>query len=382
KCNALLESPTGTGKTLSLLCATLAWRRSLCEFSVGRKERLNAKGSQNTDENFSQSLNSEFPVIIYTSRTHSQIKQVIQELRRSNYRPRMAVLGSREQLCIHEQVSLLRGKAQTSACQALCKKRSKRFCEHFSRLADFVKSNPCIGDDPIDIEDLLNLGRNSGPCPYYLSRELHKDADIIFSPYNYLIDRDYRKTLKDVWRNSILIFDEAHNLESLCADAASFDLPSILLNSCIAEAKKCVNLSVSRRQKSGDESSNPDNFAILGALLSKLEKRISEVRIESKELGLTKPGPYIYELFSELNITQDTAKMLIDIIEEGCKLLEEDTKMNELGGSQKSAGAVFRLGSIGDILKLVFRDKNNAHAQYYRVHFQDTEANSTDMFRG
>jgi regulator of telomere elongation helicase 1 len=50
--NALLESPTGTGKTLSLLCSALSWLK---------QERSKLVGQ----------LNDELPKIIYTSRTHS-----------------------------------------------------------------------------------------------------------------------------------------------------------------------------------------------------------------------------------------------------------------------------------------------------------------------
>ncbi|XP_055961935.1 regulator of telomere elongation helicase 1 homolog isoform X2 [Mercurialis annua] len=288
----------------------------------------------------------------------------------------MVILGSREQLCIHDEISLLRGRAQTHACQYVCRRKEKRGqCIHFSKVPGFVERNPCLGDEPIDIEDLVKMGRRFGPCPFHISRELHKVVDILFAPYNYLIDPSYRKSLKIDWEKSILIFDEAHNLESLCADAASFDLSSGLLSACISEAKSCIELSVARREQANDKSHNPDNYAILKAILLKLEKRITEVPIESKNLGFTKPGPYIYEMLADLNITHDTASKLIDTIEDAALLIEED-KQN------RANSAVFRLESIGDILKLIFREKNNAHAHFYRVHVQDVEASASDAPKG
>ncbi|XP_021902231.1 regulator of telomere elongation helicase 1, partial [Carica papaya] len=111
------------------------------------------------------------------------------------------------------------------------------------------------------------------------------------------------------------------------------------------------------------------------ALLLKLEKRIAEVSVESKELGFTRPGPYIYELLAELNITHETAPKLIDIIEEAMVVLEED-KM------QKMESTTSRLENIGDILKIIFKDKGNGHAEFYRVHVQEIEANAADVLRG
>lgn len=60
----------------------------------------------------------------------------------------------------------------------------------------------------------------------------------------------------------------------------------------------------------------------------KLEKRIAELPIQSKELGFTRPGPYIYELLADLNINVKTATTLIHTIEKACTLLEEGTYCN------------------------------------------------------
>lgn len=82
--------------------------------------------------------------------------------------------------------------------------------------------------------------------------------------------------------------------------------------------------------------------------------------IESKELGYTRPGPYIYELLADLNITHKTASKLNNIIALASTLLQEQN-------DQKSTGTVCRLDRIGEILETVFRDGRTAHANYYRV---------------
>ncbi len=96
--NALLESPTGTGKTLSLLCSALAWQKKQ------KEEGCSNDGSSN--------------VIVYASRTHSQLSQVLRELHCTAYDKdtRVALLGSREQLCVHPKLSKLKGGILAHQC--------------------------------------------------------------------------------------------------------------------------------------------------------------------------------------------------------------------------------------------------------------------------
>lgn len=52
-------------------------------------------------------------------------------------------------------------------------------------------------------------------CPFFLSRSVLPDADIVFVPYNYLIDPLARRSIGISIENSVLIFDEAHNVVRL-----------------------------------------------------------------------------------------------------------------------------------------------------------------------
>lgn len=60
-------------------------------------------------------------------------------------------------------------------------------------------------------------------------------ADIVFMPYNYIIDEKIRENFELNWENSVIIFDEGHNIPSTCEESASFSVESNNLEKVIIE---------------------------------------------------------------------------------------------------------------------------------------------------
>lgn len=65
---------------------------------------------------------------------------------------------------------------------------------------------------PLDIEDLANLGRTMGTCPYYGSRSMVRRVDLVVLPYQSLLSKSSREALGLNLKSNIVIIDEAHNL--------------------------------------------------------------------------------------------------------------------------------------------------------------------------
>eukprot|EP00392_Amoebophrya_sp_AT5.2_P006102 g6112.t1 len=455
--NALLESPTGTGKTLCLLCSVLAWRDSYASRNAD-KIRERTGGGRNVLENYRawetadceqtakdmKDLQDVLPRIFYTSRTHSQIKQVTKELKKTAYRPRATVIGSREQLCVHPVVGKQKGMKQSAMCAQFCantrnNKRAEKSgmgqtllvnnsmsfgggssgsgsggsaaggtCSYY--MSVFTKRyQKILGDTSLcDIEELAKVCKENYVCPFWKTREDAKEAALVLCPYNYLLDPVARNALDVPLRNSIVIFDEGHNIDSICESVQGFEishreiafLESEILD-CIADvedggAKHLVHdPEVSGNGDDVDAASaaaklTKDEMKMLLGLLKQkvvaLEKVIEEIPIaEREENGTTTvkvgsirgqdgeelqnvgyrdlvfpKGGEILDIFERAGITVNEYKALKDACD---KVVSIIAMAKSAGGLDVHARSAKHTEKFGKVLTSLFEMEKKFHLQ-------------------
>ncbi|KAL7648131.1 UNVERIFIED_CONTAM: hypothetical protein RMT77_000032 [Armadillidium vulgare] len=217
KGHCLLEMPSGTGKTISLLALIVAYLKF-----------------------FPQNLSK----LIYCSRTIPEIEKVIEELRKllkyikneTGETPNILglAMASRRNLCIHPEVSKARdGKVVDSGCHSLTasyvRSRAQRDdtipqCDYFEKFdldgKEFPMPLGCY-----NLDDLREYGRKKGFCPYFVARHAILQANIVVYSYHYLLDPKIAEIVsKEMKKETCVVFDEAHNIDNTCVDSMSITI--------------------------------------------------------------------------------------------------------------------------------------------------------------
>ncbi|TBU06996.1 ATP-dependent DNA helicase [Hamiltosporidium magnivora] len=200
----IFSSPTGTGKTISLLL-------SVYNYFIPPKEEsnkytyfgLNSENKKLMEQLFGQS--DRITKVFYCSRTHTQLNQAINELKRFDANVNSIILGSRKLYCVNKKVNKTNVELEiiNEQCKALI---SKNDCEFY---CNFESQNET---DIIDIEELIKKGKEKKFCPYYFAKIYSKKCEIVFLPYTVLFSKEGRRSANIDISDSIIIVDEAHNI--------------------------------------------------------------------------------------------------------------------------------------------------------------------------
>ncbi|KAF8238674.1 DNA repair helicase [Tricholoma matsutake] len=235
--HCVLEMPSGTGKTVSLLSLIVSYQQF---YPTKRK-------------------------LIYCSRTVPEIEKALAELKRlMAYRISRAgteeekekekqflALGltSRKNLCIHPEVSKeKKGKVVDARCRdltnaAVCEKGrqdpgSVDLCDWHEKLGELEPGN-LIPSGIWTLADVLQYGRDNGVCPYFTVRRMMPFVDIIIYSFHYLLDPKVAEQVsKEMSKDAIVVFDEAHNIDNVCIESLSIDLTRPMLDSAARSVGK------------------------------------------------------------------------------------------------------------------------------------------------
>ncbi|KAJ1340512.1 hypothetical protein BSLG_004897 [Batrachochytrium salamandrivorans] len=254
----IFESPTGTGKSLSIICASLKWLRDhqdatidemLCEqdnldppnnstdepdwvlaHDRDRRrneiyERLERRKAfkEEREVRLKRIRDRENTSTKRSAFKHSQISQFVNEIKKTVYGDiRCVTLGSRKNMCINQRVMNLKSLSKINDTCLDMHKRTKTQSNKSSKSSDgcpyhledpvqMVKFDDIVHARIRDIEDIVKAGLQSSTCPYYgatyfqdIRDEAHNVVDTMNSLYSYTVSL---LQIRDCLRHLSLYFD-------------------------------------------------------------------------------------------------------------------------------------------------------------------------------
>ncbi|KAL6217389.1 hypothetical protein ACLB2K_010606 [Fragaria x ananassa] len=212
--HCLLEMPTGTGKTIALLSLITSYTLSKPHNPVK---------------------------LIYCTRTVHEMEKTLAELKLlHNYQLRhlgnhaaiLAIgLSSRKNLCVNPTVLAAENR---DSVDAACRKLTASWvraaavvnpnvpsCEFFEQF-ERDREGTVLPPGVYTLQDLRAFGKAKRWCPYFLARRMVEAANVVVYSYQYLLDPKVAGIIsKEMQKESVVVFDEAHNIDNVCIEALS-----------------------------------------------------------------------------------------------------------------------------------------------------------------
>ena len=276
--HVIVESGTGSGKTICALVPTL-------EYALPNNKK-----------------------VLYLTRTNSQQRQVISELRQiAKKKPGLFGTGmqGRHSTCprLKDDPSLAEGTPEELAklCNDLKAKAVKGDggCKYYAALCSCDQEalvNWAKEHIPT-IEEHVAHCRELGLCPYEAAKLLIPHATLLTAPYIYFFDSGIAHTLLE-WMNValedlIVIVDEAHNLPEYAREIMSSELSTYTLRAAEREAEGF-----------GDAEMLPGtSCADVCRVLQGLVKRVVAEYVGDEDDGLVPPKEVEAALMEEFKAT-------------------------------------------------------------------------------
>ncbi|XP_017806150.2 Fanconi anemia group J protein isoform X2 [Papio anubis] len=361
-----LNSPSGKINSFSPRKPPGHCSRCCCSTKQG-----NSQESSNTIKK-DHAGKSKIPKIYFGTRTHKQIAQITRELRRTAYsRVPMTILSSRDHTCVHPEV--VGNFNRNEKCMELLDGRNGKSCYFYHgvhKISDQHTLQTFQGMCKAwDIEELVSLGKKLKACPYYTARELIQDADIIFCPYNYLLDAQIRESMDLNLKEQVVILDEAHNIEDCARESASYSITEVQLRFARDELDSMVNNNIRRKD-------HEPLRAVCYSLINWLEAN-SEYLVERDYESACKiwSGNEMLLNLHKMGITTATFPILQGHFS---AVLQKEEKISPIYGKEEarevpiiSASTQIMLKGLFMVLDYLFR-QNSRFADDYKIAIQQT----------